>query len=389
MREMSSSYGTAVHIQFFGQSHSAAVGATIDGLPVGERIDPEGLRVFMARRSSGTAAWSTSRHEADAVEVLSGLNGGGETCGAPMCLVVRNGDCRPADYESVARFPRPGHADLPAGARYGGRGDCSGGGHFSGRMTAALCAAGGICRQVLANHGIEVAAHVLSVADVQDVPFGDVREVPAQMRALGEGGFPTIDRTAADRMLVAMGETAACGDSLGGMVECAATGLPMGVGGPMFGGLESRIAQAVFGIPAVKGVEFGAGFGLAGMRGSAANDQYAYDIAEGRPVTRTNNCGGILGGMATGMPLVFRCAFKPVPTVGIPQATIDMEALGEARDACGLPERGDVECRRAFGGRHDACFVPRAVPVVEAACAMALLDALVCDGALTQTDVRL
>lgn len=364
---MSSSFGHSIRVQVFGQSHSAAVGAVVDGLPAGEPVDLDALAAFMARRAPGGAAWSTPRKEADAVEVLGGLNPDGRTCGAPLALLVRNTNARSKDYSELRRKPRPGHADLTAWARWHGEQDVAGGGHFSGRLTACLCAAGGVCLQVLARRGVLVGAHIASVAGIEDAAFDPVAPDPADLAAAAGKSFPVLDDEAGRAMQAAVAGARAAGDSVGGVVECAALGLPAGVGAPMFDGLENRIAQAVFGIPAVKGVEFGAGFAAAGLYGSQDNDPFGVD-ADGRVRARSNNAGGILGGISTGMPVVFRAAFKPTPSIGLPQRTVDLE------------EGSDADL--SVVGRHDPCIVPRAVPVVEAACALALADALADDGLL-------
>ena len=364
---MSSSYGRSVRVQVFGQSHSAAIGVVVDGLPAGEAVDLEELGRFMARRAPGRNAWSTARSEADVPEVLSGLNPQGRTCGAPLAMTIRNADARSKDYSDIARTPRPGHADMTAEARWHGEQDVAGGGHFSGRLTACLCLAGGVAIQVLARRGIRVGAHVASIAGVADRPFDPVGLDPETLAAAGLKRFPVLDDEAGLAMQAAIAGAQAAGDSVGGVVECAALGLPAGVGSPMFDGLENRVASVVFGIPAVKGVEFGCGFKAAELYGSQNNDPFELG-SDGRVRTATNNAGGILGGISTGMPLVFRAAFKPTPSIGTPQRSVDV-TTGE-------------EAELVVSGRHDPCVVPRAVPVVEAACALALADALADDGRL-------
>lgn len=328
---MSSTYGENIRLAVFGQSHAPAVGVTIDGIPAGEVVDFERLRAFLARRMPGQGELTTSRREQDEPEFLSGLVNG-VTCGAPVTAIIRNTDVRPQDYGAIKNIPRPGHADYTAWVKYGDARDCAGGGQFSGRLTAPLCIAGGICLQILERQGISVHA-----------------------RAVGIGG----EREKAG-MEAAILAAKADGDSVGGVVECVIDGVQAGVGGPMFGGLESRIAQIVFGIPAVKGVEFGAGFAAARLRGSANNDAFA--LENGRVVTKTNHCGGILGGIATGMPILFRAAFKPTPSIAKEQESIDLTTLQSAA--------------LHMSGRYDPCIVPRALPVVEAAAAIAVYDAI-------------
>lgn len=364
---MGSSWGNAVRMQVFGQSHSAAIGVVVDGLPAGETVDLDRLGAFMARRAPGQGAWATPRKEADAPRVLAGLNDRGRTCGAPLALVIENTNTRSKDYSQIARNPRPGHADLTAQARWHGEQDVAGGGHFSGRLTACIAIAGAVCLQILERRGITVGAHIARIAGIDDQRFDGLSLTSEQLAAPGSKPFSVIDDEAGLAMQAAIAGARAAGDSVGGVVECAALGLPVGVGAPMFDGLENRIASLVFGIPAVKGLEFGAGFAAADLYGSQNNDPYAVDDC-GRARPCTNNAGGILGGISTGAPLVFRCAFKPTPSIATEQRTVDVVDGGNAT--------------LAVVGRHDPCIVPRAVPVVEAACAFALVDALASDGQL-------
>ncbi len=348
---MSSSYGENIRITIFGQSHSDAIGVTIEGIPAGERIDLDELRRFTDRRAPGRNEYSTPRRESDASELLCGIVGG-VTCGAPLTAIIRNADTRPQDYAAQRAVPRPGHADYTAQVKFNGVQDTSGGGHFSGRLTAPLCIAGGICKQLLSHEGIEIISRIKSVANIEDA--GELTCSTA------EKDFPTVDDARGAEMRAAIAAARAEGDSVGGVVECAVLGAPAGLGDPIFGGMENRIAAAVFGIPAVKGVEFGAGFAAAAMRGSENNDPFA--VENGAVITVSNNCGGILGGISDGMPIVFRAAIKPTPSIAKRQHSVDMDAL-EARD---------IE----ISGRHDPCIVPRAVPCVEAAAALAVYDAL-------------
>lgn len=348
---MSSSYGENLHLTIFGQSHSPAIGMTLEGIPAGEQIDFEALQRFLERRAPGRNAYSTARKEADAPEFLSGLRGD-TTCGVPLTAIIRNGDTRSKDYAPFSAVPRPGHADYTANVKYFGHQDYAGGGHFSGRLTAPLCIAGGVCLQILQRRGIEVISRVRAIGDVED---------PSPLSAsTAEKAFPTVDEAAGEAMQAAIAQAKAQGDSLGGVIECAVLGLPAGLGDPMFGGMENRIAGIVFGIPAVKGVEFGAGFAAAKLRGSQNNDSYT--VQDGRIETRSNHCGGILGGITNGMPLVFRAAIKPTPSIAMEQTSVNLETLTEEK--------------LRVGGRHDPCIVPRAVPVIEAAAAIAVYDAL-------------
>lgn len=352
---MSSTYGENLKLSIFGQSHGPAVGMTLDGVPAGLAVDMEALLAFLSRRAPGQNAWSTPRKEGDLPEFLSGLSNG-FTCGAPIAAVIRNTNTRSGDYADLADRPRPGHADYTAQVKYGGFQDTAGGGHFSGRLTAPLCIAGGLCRQWLGEMGICVHARIFSIAGIQDSP---IDEVSPQVDHIGQD-FPVLDRAAGEKMREAIADAKNAGDSVGGIVECVVTGLPAGIGEPMFGGLEGRIAQIVYGIPAVKGVEFGAGFGAARMRGSEHND--GFTVADGAVRTLTNHAGGILGGISSGMPLIFRAAFKPTPSIALPQQTVSLSRM----------EPAPLEIQ----GRHDPCIVPRAVPVVEAAAAIAIYDSI-------------
>ena len=365
---MSSVIGETVRVTVFGQSHSEAIGCVVEGLPAGFPVDTEALAAFMARRAPGRDPWSTPRREADAVRIVAGLNASGETCGAPLACLIENTSQRSSDYDLLARVPRPGHADLTAQARWDGHQDVRGGGHFSGRLTAPLCAAGGIALQVLAARGVRVAAHLLQVGDVSDEPLAALdlddasrARLSEQMAALQDGRtFPTILGEAGIAMTQAIAQAREEGDSVGGVVECVACGMPLGVGGPLFDGIESSIARAVFGIPAVKGLEFGAGFTAALMRGSEHNDPYE-PAGDGLPSPTKNDAGGNLGGITTGAPVLFRMAVKPTSSIARPQRSVDL-VTGE-------------QVTLEVPGRHDPCIAPRAVPVAEAVMALALLDA--------------
>ena len=351
---MSSTYGTMIKLSIFGQSHGAAIGMTLDGVPAGLPVDTDKLQAFLNRRAPGQKDWSTPRKEEDRPEFLSGILDG-YTCGAPIAAMIRNTNTRSKDYSNLKDCPRPGHADYTAQVKYGGFQDAPGGGHFSGRLTAPLCIAGGLCKQWLETEGILIGSHISSVAGIRDTAFDpvspDFTTIPQN--------FPTLSSQTGFSMQQAIADAKACGDSVGGTVECAVTGLPAGLGEPMFGGMEGRIAQIVYGIPAVKGVEFGAGFASAALRGSENND--VFTIQNGMVKTVTNNCGGILGGITNGMPLVFRAAIKPTPSISKSQQTVDLKT-------------GEITTLE-IKGRHDPCIVPRAVPVIEAAAAIAIYDA--------------
>ena len=355
---MSSQYGKRVKITIFGQSHSAAIGVSIDGVPAGIRLDIDELRVFMRRRVPGQSELSTARTEYDEPEILSGL-AGGLTCGAPLAIIIRNTDVRSDDYIEIQDIPRPSHADYAAHVKFGGHQDTAGGGHFSGRLTAPLCAAGGICLQALEGIGIRIGAHILQIGNACEDSFDPVNISAEDFDTICKNALPVLREEAGEAMRKQILAAKEKSDSVGGIVECAAIGLPAGIGDPMFDGIENRIAQIVFGIPAVKGIEFGSGFAGAGRYGSENNDSFYMDGDTVR--TRTNHSGGILGGITNGMPVIFRAAFKPTPSIGIEQESI---SLSRAENAV-LRVRG----------RHDPCIVPRAVPCVEAATAIALYDA--------------
>ena len=357
---MSSDFGKKVKISIFGQSHSEAIGVVIDGLPVGEEIDLEEVQKFMERRAPGRNAWSTPRKEADMPRVVSGLFEG-KTCGAPICAIIENTNTKSKDYDKLKDLPRPGHADYTAWVKYDGCNDHRGGGHFSGRLTAPLCFAGAVCKQILERKGIYVGAHILSIKGVKDVSFDAVSVDAEALKGVTSKMFPVQDDAAGEAMQAAIASARERGDSVGGIVECAVTGLPVGVGEPMFDGLESMLAAAIFAVPAVKGVEFGTGFGVADLFGSENNDDFIY-MEDGTVKTKTNHHGGSLGGISSGMPLVFRAVFKPTPSISMEQDTISISKRENDK--------------LAVEGRHDPCIVPRAVPVVEAAAAVAILDLL-------------
>ncbi len=348
-------YGKKLQIGIFGQSHSPAIGVTIDGLPAGFEINFDVLEAFCARRAPGQNATSTARREADKPEIISGLVDG-KTCGAPLCAVIRNGDFRSKDYSKLKDIPRPAHADYAAYVKFGGNNDIRGGGQFSGRLTAPLCIAGSIALQILASMGIFIGAHICEIAGIADEKYDPVNVGKKDFARIGE--FPTLNIGAAEKMTAAILEAKSCGDSVGGIIECAVVGVKAGYGSPMFDGIENAISQAIFAIPAVKGIEFGAGFEVSQLRGTQNND--CFEVSENGICTKTNNSGGILGGITNGMPIIFRAAFKPTPSVGVEQDSVQLSAM--------------ENCKLTIEGRHDPCVVPRAVPAVEAAAAVAILD---------------
>ena len=356
---MSSEFGNTLRIGVFGESHGRAIGVTMQNLPAGEEIGINVLEAFLDRRKPGKNALSTARHEPDRPVFLSGLFEG-KTTGSPLCAIIENRDARSRDYAELADKPRPGHADYTAYLKWAGQADMRGGGHFSGRLTAPLCIAGGIAKQILARRNIFVGAHLSAVAGIGDEAFA-LHPTQAQFDEIAEKDFPVIDDAQGCAMQEAILNASHAGDSVGGVIECAAIGFPGGIGNPMFDGIENRLSAAIFGIPAVKGLEFGAGFAATTMHGSENNDPYRMDDA-GNITTTTNYAGGILGGISTGQPIVLRVAMKPTPSIAKPQQTVSLSKMENAE--------------LIVHGRHDPCVAHRAVPVVEAATALVLLDFL-------------
>lgn len=353
---MSSEFGKMIHVSVFGESHGPAIGVLIDGLPSGEMINMDELNAFLGRRRPGQSKRSTARKETDQPDFLSGVLNG-RTCGSPILAMIRNCDQHSQDYEVLKNTPRPGHADLTAFVKYHGFADMRGGGHFSGRLTAPLCVAGGIALQILARKGIHIGAHLASVGGVCDEPFPlhPDRELFEQ---LAKKTIPVLDDEAGQRMSQEIDDAIANLDSVGGIIEIAAIGVPAGLGAPMFDGMEGRLAQAYFGIPAVKGVEFGLGFIVAASRGSDCNDPMFMD--GNQVLSSSNHCGGILGGITNGMPIIARLAMKPTPSIAKIQQTVNLVTR--------TSENLEIK------GRHDPCVAIRAVPVVEAMTALTLLD---------------
>lgn len=356
---MGSTWGNSIKISIFGESHGAGIGVTIDGFPPGVPFDEAFVLREMERRAPGRNQQSTARKEADLPRVLSGLFAG-KTTGTPICAVIENTNQHSGDYAGLAAQPRPGHADYTGFVRYQGCNDPRGGGHFSGRLTAPLVFAGALCKLWLKSEGVLVGSHIQSIAQIQDMPFDDVSVPAEQLEALRLAEYPVNNPRALTAMLAAIEDARQQQDSVGGVIECAATGLPAGLGSPMMDTVESRLSSILFAVPAVKGVEFGAGFSFAAMRGSHANDPFYEENGVVR--TETNNNGGVLGGITSGMPLLVRAAIKPTPSIAAEQHTLNIRT-------------GRVE-PLSIHGRHDPCIVTRAAPVVEAACAVALADLL-------------
>ena len=353
---MSSTYGENIKLSIFGQSHGPAIGVTLDGIPAGLPVNTEILQTFLNRRIPGQHDYATTRKEEDRPEFLSGIVDG-YTCGAPIAAIIRNENQKSKDYSNLKDCPRPGHADYTAQIKYSGFQDIAGGGHFSGRLTAPLCIAGGLCKQWLEQLGIQISAHISMIGGIYDNPL-HIDPVNPDLSVI-RADFPVINPEAGIKMRNRITEAKENCDSVGGTITCYITGLPAGIGDPMFGGMESRLAQIIYGIPAVKGLEFGSGFSGSAMTGSENNDPYT--VVNGRISTKTNNAGGILGGITTGMPLYFCVSIKPTPSISKPQQSISIHDCSEQQ--------------LILKGRHDPCIVPRAVPVVEAAAALAVYDA--------------
>lgn len=353
---MGSRLGRHFSVTVFGESHGPAIGCTIEGIPPGFPIDFDALYRFMARRAPGSSPLATARKEKDLPVFVAGIHEG-KTTGFPCTALIYNEDQRSKDYTGLNQRPRPGHADYTAHIKYKGHADMRGGGHFSGRLTAPLCIAGGLALQILADKGIHLGSHLLSLGPVWDRPFTGS---PEDLAILRTAPFPTLTKAKGEAMAEAITQAKAKQDSIGGRIEAMVLGLPPGLGGPMFDGMENRISQALFGIPGIKGIGFGAGFAAADMKGSDHNDPFTYN--EGQVQTMSNHAGGILGGITTGMPLVLTVAIKPTPSIGLAQATVDL-ALG-------------ADATLTVQGRHDPCIALRALPVVEAVLALVLLDTL-------------
>lgn len=357
---MSSSFNGGIKFSIFGESHGKGIGVVLDNLPAGEAIDLDKIWEFMARRAPKKDGTSTMRNEKDIPEILSGLYEG-KTTGTPLAAVIYNSDQHSGDYGNLISTARPAHADYTGFLRYNGANDPRGGGHFSGRLTAPLCFAGAVCAQILEHRGITVGAHIIKIKDVTDERFDPVNVTAEQLNSVKKCAFPVTSDEAEAKMREVINTARMDLNSVGGVIECAAVGFPAGVGSPMLDGLENIITRLVFAIPAVKGIEFGNGFDCTDLFGSENNDEFY--VQDEKILTKTNNHGGILGGISSGMPIIFRAAFKPTPSISRPQKTVDFK------------EKQDTEL--VIKGRHDPCVVPRAVPCVESAMNIALLSALI------------
>ncbi len=366
---MPNTYGNHLSLSIFGGSHDVEIGMNLSGLPAGIRLAEQELLNFMARRAPGRGPWATARREPDIPVIRTGAEieiapDGSRvyvTDGTPMTAVIINQNQHSGDYAALADIPRPSHADYPAREKFGEGVDLRGGGKYSGRLTAPLCIAGAFCLRYLADRGIEIGAHILAVGSVSDTPYDRLHITPDALHAPGREVFPVIDPEAGEAMRGEIECARMSADSVGGAVECAVIGLPVGLGDHPFDGLEGRLASILYSIPAVKAVAFGDGFDFIRAYGSTHNDAYRMS-EDSRVITTSNHCGGIVGGMSTGMPVLFSVAFKPTPSIGMEQESISLSRK----------ENTPLSIK----GRHDPCIVPRAVPVVEAAAAIAIADVL-------------
>ena len=355
---MSSTWNNKITFSIFGESHGQAIGVCMDNVPAGESIDLDEVYKFMARRAPKNNGLTTARNEKDMPQIMSGYYNG-KTTGTPLCAIIANNDHHSQDYSALSKLARPGHADYTGALRYRGFNDLRGGGHFSGRLTAPLCFAGAVAQQILRKRGIYIGAHIAEIHGIKDKCFDPINTSKDDIRELWEKDFPVIIDVQGNEMKKEIENAKAQQDSVGGIIEAIAINVPAGIGSPIFDGLENSIAQLIFGIPAVKGLEFGAGFGCAELTGSENNDEF-YVNDKGFVVTKTNNHGGILGGISSGMPITLRVAVKPTPSIAKPQETVDYSAM----------KNETIEIK----GRHDPCIVPRAVAAVEAALNIAILN---------------
>jgi len=363
---MSGMWGSNLKLSIFGESHGKGIGVVIDGLPAGLEIDFDLIDREMRRRAPGKNKLSTQRKETDSYDVISGYFNN-RTTGTPLCAVIYNRDSESKDYHRIKNLLRPSHADYTGYIKYEGFNDYRGGGHFSGRLTAPLVFAGSIAKQILEKKNIIIGSHILSIGNIQDECFDLVNIEAHTLEKLNIKDFPTINAEKGKEMAELIEKSRSEGDSVGGIIEAAIVNIQAGLGEPFFDSLESKLSQLIFSIPGVKGIEFGKGFEITRLKGSQANDQYY--IENGEIKTYSNNNGGILGGITNGMPVVFRVAVKPTPSIGLKQKTVDIENM--------------INTEMEIGGRHDPCIVPRAVPVVEAVSALAILDLL-----MEQEDIR-
>ena len=354
---MSGMWGSKIKLSIFGESHGNAIGITIDGLPAGFSIDMDKIMMEMSRRAPGKSSLSTPRKESDIPEILSGYFEG-KTTGTPLCAIIRNSNTKSKDYSKLKDVMRPGHADYTGAVRYKGFNDYRGGGHFSGRITAPLVFAGAICKQILEVKGIIVSAHINSIGKIKDCSFLESDISDELLNSFKENELPLINTKLEDEMRQEILSTRSSGDSIGGTIECAILGVSPGIGDPFFDSVESTLAHLMFSVPAVKGIEFGKGFDISKMRGSEANDEYY--LEKGNIKTKTNNNGGILGGITNGMPIIFNVAIKPTASIFKEQNTVNIVTMEETT--------------LCIEGRHDPCIVQRALPVIEAVAAIGITE---------------
>ena len=354
---MSGMWGSKIKLSIFGESHGNAIGITIDGLPAGFSIDMDKIMMEMARRAPGKSSLSTPRKESDIPEILSGYFEG-KTTGTPLCAIIRNSNTKSKDYSKLKDVMRPGHADYTGAVRYKGFNDYRGGGHFSGRITAPLVFAGAICKQILEVKGIIVSAHINSIGKIKDCSFLESDISDELLNSFKEKELPLINTKLEDEMRQEILSARSSGDSIGGTIECAILGVSPGIGDPFFDSVESTLAHLMFSVPAVKGVEFGKGFDISKMRGSEANDEYY--LENGNIKTKTNNNGGILGGITNGMPIIFNVAIKPTASIFKEQNAVNIVTMEETT--------------LCIEGRHDPCIVQRALPVIEAVAAIGITE---------------
>lgn len=354
---MSATWGRKFKVTIFGESHGSYIGIVLDGVPSGVKIDIDSIMEEMDRRAPGRSDISTARKESDYPEIISGVFKERAT-GAPLTMIIKNKDHRSNDYSQVKNIMRPGHADYSSNQKYNGFNDYRGGGHFSGRITAPLVFAGSICKQILKKEKIEIVAHIQSIGEIKDKSFLDFDLDKELINSLKYEEFPLLNKNLEDKMKNEILNAKKEGDSVGGVIECMILGVKAGIGSPFFDSVESTLAHLMFSVPAVKGIEFGRGFDITKIKGSKANDEYYVD---GKKIkTKTNNNGGISGGITNGMPIIFRVAIKPTPSIYKEQGTVDIRTMEETT--------------LKIEGRHDPCIVQRALPVIEGVSAIGILD---------------
>lgn len=354
---MTASLGSKVITTVFGESHGKGIGVVIDGLPPGEKIDMDELMEFLNRRAPGKSEYTTKRREEDRPEFLSGIIND-TIVGSPVSAIIRNNDARSVDYNNLRDVPRPSHADFVSHIKYGGHMDMRGSGPFSGRITAPLCIAGGIALQILKRRGVTIAAHLSNIGGIEDESWDSVNARKEDLEKVSKKEFPVISEDSGDRMKELILKIREEGDSIGGEITCMALGLPVGLGEPNYSSFESMMARGIFSVPGIRGISFGTGFGATTMKGSKHNDEY--ELVDGNVRTTTNHCGGVVGGITNGMPVIFKVGMKPASSISKPQKSFSITE--------------GIETELLVEGRHDPCIAIRAVPVIEAMCALVILD---------------